>query len=278
MTTRERTASLKPSEMSEGGGLLNDVNLKWANVGFVLWDYNGKTPTKSPALKITLVDEDGEESEQYWSAGDAKNWVPSPDGKRLQAVSSVEKQNISTNMGILIKSLVDSGFDESLIKDDVSIFEGLVAHMIQVPAPKRGGTVVRAPRADGRTFEPTIMVVDRIVTMPGEKRAARRGVASTRTSAASTSTTVASAPASDGQLATTAIAILKKILEDNLGAHPDGLLKAELPRLVFNELRADKVLRNSVTTLANDDDFLAGGGGEGEKQVWEYADGKVSLA
>lgn len=256
--------------MSEGGGLLNDVNLKWTNVGFVLWDYNGKAPTNSPALKVTLVDEDGGESEQYWSAGDAKNWVPSPDGKKLQSVSSVEKQNISTNMGILIKSLVDSGFDESLIGDDVSIFEGLVAHMIQVPAPKRGGIVARAPRADGRTFEATILVADSIVTMPGEKKAGARRGAVTKTPTASTRTAPA---ASDGELDATAVTTLKKILEDNLGTHPDGLLKAELPRLVFNELRANKELRNSVTTLVNDDDFLVGRG-EG---VWEYTDGKVSL-
>ena len=274
MTTQKRTASLKPSEMSEGGGLLNDVNLKWTNVGFVLWDYNGKSPTKSPALKVTLVDEDGETSEQYWSAGDAKNWVPSADGKRLQSVSSVEKQNISTNMGILIKSLVDSGFDESLIGDDVSIFEGLVAHMIQVPAPKRGGTVARAPRADGRTFEPTILVVDSIVTMPGEKKAGARRGAGTRAPASTKTSTASVSATSNGELDATAVATLKKILEDNLGAHPDGLLKAELPRLVFNELRADKELRNSVTTRVNDDDFLTGGG-EG---VWEYVDGKVSLA
>ena len=267
--TTQRTASLKPSEMTEGGGLLNDVNLKWTNVGFVLWDYNGKSPTNSPALKITLVDEDGDMSDQYWSAGDAKNWVPSPDGKRLQAVSSAEKQNISTNMGILIKSLVDSGFDENKIDRDVSIFEGLVAHMIQVPAPKRGGTITRAPRADGRVFENTILVVDHIVTMPGEKKTARRGA---RTPAASTRLNPAD-PA-NGELDPVAIATLKKILEDNLGTHPDGLLKAELPRLVFNELRADKELRNSVTSLLNDDEFLSGSG-EG---VWEYVDGKVSLA
>lgn len=267
MTTRQRTASLKPSEMSEGGGLLNDVNLTWKNVGFVLWDYNGKSPTNSPALKITLVDEDGGEQGQYWSAGDAKNWVPSPDGKRLQSVSSVEKQNISTNMGILIKSLVDSGFDEGLIGDDVSIFEGLVAHMIQVPAPKRGGTVARTPRADGRVFENTILVVDSIVTMPGAKAGAkRRGAASTAKAAPQAQ--------NNGELDAVSVKTLKKILEDNLGAHPDGLLKAELPRLVFNELRANKELRNSVTTQLNDDEFLTGGG-EG---VWEYVDGKVSLA
>ena len=270
--TTQRYASLKPSDMTEGGGLLNDLNLKWTNVGFVLWNYNGKAPTNSPALKVTLVDEDGDESEQYWSAGDVKNWVPSPDGKRLQSVSSVEKQNISTNMGILVKSLVDSGFDQDLIVDDVSIFEGLVAHMIQVPAPKRGGTMARAPRADGRTFEATILVVDSIVTMPGEKRAARRGATGVRIPAASTKT--APAAASDRALEATAVNTLKKILEDNLGTHPDGLLKAELPRLVFDKLRANKELRNSVTTMVNDDDFLTG---EGEG-VWEYADGKVSLA
>lgn len=270
--TTERTASLRPSDMSEGGGLLGSegpVVLTWKEARFVLWDYNGTMPTMSPALRIILEEEDGTVHEEYWSAGDAKNWVPSSDGKTLNSVSSVERQNRGTKMGILMKSVVDAGFDESKIGHNVSIFDGMVAAMHQVPAPKRTGLSVPTPRADGRVFEKTDLVVDEIIRMPGEKSATPKGRAGrTRNAQAAP----ALDPTSDDVVTTKARETVAAVLEANIGEHPDGLTKAELVKLVFAERRQDPD-RNTIIQSVNDDDFLS----RGSDGLWEYEDGTVSL-
>lgn len=255
--------------MSEGGGLLNDLNLTWKDPKFVLWDYNGTVPTKNPALRVILVDEDGVETEQYWSAGDAKNWVPSSDAKRLVATGTAETVVRSTNMGILIDSLVNSGYPEDQISDDVSVFAGMVAHMIQVPAPKRAGLAATpTARSDGRVFEKTILVVDNVVTMPGEKKGTTKRKAAGPTPAKTDAS-------DDGALNAKTAAMLKKLLEDNLGEHSDGLMKVEIPKLAFAEMRGDAD-RDSMVKLVFEDEFLSDGGGD--PAIWKYADGKVSLA
>jgi len=255
--------------MTEGGGLLNDVICTWKDVGFELWDYNGNQPTKDPFLKVTLVDEDGEEVSQYWKAGDAKNWVPSTDGKTLVKTGSSTGVNRGTNMGALMQSIVDSGWPEEEMGsgDDVSIFEGMVAHMIRVPAPKRSGLAPRAPRADGKTFEDTILTVDEIITRPGEKTApAKKG----RAAKAAPAATAGTAPA-EGELVKLASDSVVNILKDKLGTNPAGLPKGDFPGLLFSELRGND-LRNDVVTLINDDeDFLSG------SELWDYVDGVVSL-
>ena len=237
---------MNPDDMGEGGGLLGSdgpVNLTWKETRFVLYDYNGTVPTKNPALRVLLVDEDGAESEQYWSAGDAKNWVPSADGKRLQSVASSSGEvSRTTNTGLLMKSLVDSGYDrDALATGDVSTLDGMVAAMHQVPAPKRGNQAAPMPRADGRVFEKTILVVEQIVTMPGEKKAATGGRARRAPAAAAKpdATPPANDPASDDVVTTKAREAIKPILEDNLGDYPEGIPKAKLVSLVFAVVKAD---------------------------------------
>ncbi len=276
MAPEEHFASMNPDDMGEGGGLLNDINLTWKETRFVLYDYNGTVPVKNPALRVLLVDEDGAEFEQYWSAGDAKNWVPSSDGKRLQSVESTTSEvNRTTNTGILMKSLVDSGYDRAaLATGDVSTLDGMVAHMIQVPAPKRDGvTASAAPRADGRVFEKTILVVDQIPQMPGEKKAAPKGRTRSAPAAQTKSATPANDPTSDDVVTTKARESINAVLEENIGEHPEGIPKAELVKLVFNHLRQDPDRNTIVQQSVSDDEFLM----DGSQGLWVYEDGTVSL-
>src|SRR3990167_6088446 len=140
-----QTAGLKPSEFVEGGGVVSDVDVGLKEVAFVLWDYNGRAPVRNPAIMAKMVEDEGTEHVQYWSAGQSKDWMPSEDGKKLVAVGSGSGLNSGSNAGILLTSIVNAGFPEDKIGDDITVFQGMRCHVIRVPAPKRG--IVKEPRA-----------------------------------------------------------------------------------------------------------------------------------
>ena len=96
---------LGPSSFVEGTGLISDVDAVFSEVEFVLWDYNGKIPEPAPALKV-LLEVEGEGVEQYWSAGSAKEFLPSDDGKMLLPVGSQTGLNKNSNVVQLIMSLI----------------------------------------------------------------------------------------------------------------------------------------------------------------------------
>lgn len=242
-------AGLKPSQFVEGGGLVSDVDVVLQEVAFVMWDYNGTLPTANPAIKAKMVEEDGTEHEQYWSAGQAKDWVASDDGKRLVAAGNSSGLNSGSNAGILLTSIVNAGFPEDKIGDDITVFKGMKCHVIRQAAPKRG--IVRAPRADGRVFEDTVLVVSKIHQLPWE----RKGAATT---------TAATATGTDGSLAEKATGLVMEILASEGKAIP----KQQLVTKLFQHVKADPD-RNKLVQLVHQDSFLGAG-------PWTYDKGMVS--
>ena len=123
---KEAGASLSPSTYVEGGGLLNDVNVKWKECRFELWDYQGTQPNAVPALKVTMEVEDMEEPvDQYFSAGSARDWIPSKDGRKLMSAGVARGINKTSNLAILINSLIEAEFPPDRIEEDCTVFEGL---------------------------------------------------------------------------------------------------------------------------------------------------------
>lgn len=240
---------LKPSEFVEGGGLLDNVTAKIKTARFVTWDYGGKGPS-SPALKLVL-DVDGDEAEQYWSAGKADDWQPSKDGLTLVSIGSAKGLNKGSNLGIFLISIIEAGFPEDKLDDDCSIFEGMEAHFVRVPAPKRN--VVAQPRADGKTFEQTILVVDKIVKMPWESKKTA-GKATGKAAAATEAGTDV------GQLA---VDTVMELLAEAGGS----VTKAELSKAVFAKMKTDPN-RNAIVQMVYKDEWL------GDDKPWAF-DGKT---
>ncbi len=258
--------SLNPEDFTEGGGLLDDAIVVWNEVKFEMFDYQGKAKAV-PALKVGMEDEEGETHEQYWSMGSANDWSPSADGKMLVAVGSATGIRAGSNGALLLKSLVDSGFPVDKIDDDITVFEGLQCHVIQIPAPKRPGLKSTKPaREDGREFEKTLLVVDEIITLPWDRKKpagapAKKGVAK-------------KAPAKkgkadakddvDGLITKAQDTVLGIVLEQT------EVSKKKLPTLVFAALK-DDADRNAIAKLVFDDEFLAGG-------EWVYDAGSEVLS
>lgn len=254
------TAKFAPSSMGEGGGLLDDVDVTFKGCRVCSWDYNGTVPTAVPAIKVEMqLADGGEAAEQYWSAGSSKDWMPSEDGKKLVAIGKATALVRSSNAGILMESIINSGFPEDKISDDISALEGMEVHLMRVPAPKRGGLAPKAARADGREYENTVLTVSKIHKLPWEKKTAKGGAKGTGKAAAA-------APEASGDVQVTAEAALMSVLAQN----PDGVTKQQIPGLVFKEVDAKDSNRNEVVKLVFTDDFLKAG-------PWEFADGTVKL-
>ena len=260
--------SLKPSEAVEGGGLIDDVDVRLTNPRFELWDYNGAVKKPVPALAIDLVpidgDDEGDPVPQYWSMGSPKDFVPSKDGSKLNPIGNRTAPNSSSNGMLFLGSLVNSGFPEDDIEDDIGFLDGMVAHVRREPAPKRSGM---APREDGR--EPTFLAVTDIVHLPGEEpKGKAKGKASKsagKAKAAGSKASKGKAKGKGGSVKETTTEMIVDILKKNEGE----VTKQQLPSLLFEEAK-DHGNVSEIVQIAFDDKFLADG-------PWDFEDGVLTL-
>lgn len=256
---------LNPKGFSEGGGLLDDINATVKEARFEIFDYQGKG-TAAPSMRFTLALEDGSDVTQNWSCGKATDWQPSEDGKTLVAIGRATALNRQSNIALLLESIVNSGFPEDKIGDEITVFEGMEAHFIRVPAPERKGIAKRTD-AQGNVIEQTILTVDKINKLPWEKKAAAPKGAAKAAAAPAKGAPAKAAPAAAaaGDLTEVASNAIVEILAEN----PEGIAKAQLPALLFKKL-ATHPQKAQVLQVAFKDDFLSSGS-------WTYEGGKLSL-
>ena len=271
--------SLNPENFVEGGGLIDDVDVTFKECSFEMFDYNGTVQPGSPSLKVVMVDDDGNDMEQYYSMGSANDWIPSEDGSQLVAVGKATSIKVNTNGGILLKSLVDAGFPADKLGDDITILNGLVAHVIRVPAPKRAGVKLtdKQKEKEEKYGPPTLLIVGEIKTLPWEKKTPKGapatkgkppagkpagGKAAPAPAKAAPKTAVKEEEAGDDDLNTKAITVVLEILEA-----AGTITKKELPAKIFQQMKTDPD-RNAIVKLVFDDEFLGGG-------PWTYEDGTL---
>jgi hypothetical protein len=272
-----KAASLNPETFIEGSGLIDDVDVTLISNKFALFDYNGTVTPGSPSLLVKMQDDEGNEYDQYYSMGSAKDWMPSEDGSQLLAVGSATSIRISSNGGILLKSLVDAGFPVDKLGDDITILDGTVVHVIRVPAPQRPGVKMtdKQKEREEKYGPATILVVSEIRTLPWDKKtpkgapkAAAKPVGKPTTKPVAAKTTVKAAPAPEpeeevSELSEKAINAVMEILANGPAA------KKELPAKLFQTMKEDPD-RNAIVKMVFDDEFLGSG-------PWSYEGGVLSL-
>ena len=251
--------SLNPETFLEGGGLVDDVDVVVKDAKFVMWDYNGKIPQPSPALCLTMEVED-EEVLQYYSMGSAKDWLPSEDGAQLLSVGTATAIRKTSNGGIFLTSLIDSGFPVEDLGDDISVLDELQAHMIRVPAPKRGGL-----KQEEKKYEQTILIVSEIIAMPGEKKKPTGAPKKKTAKGKAKPKPKSKKEEPEGDASEKATMVIMSILEEE-----GTITKKDLPGKLFQTLKSDPD-RNAIIKLAFDDDFLDDG-------PWTYEDGTLIAA
>ncbi len=160
--------SIRPSQFVEGGAVPVDRNLLWGPCRFNLFDYTKKDGTvvaTTVAAKIHYKDDEGTEYDQEYSAGDPARFAPSKDGKTLEALTASANLSKSSNYYILMNALINAGFPENRLGEDISVLDGLYTHNIGIPEPKRSGLVRET--AEGAR-ERVISVPDSIIKLPWE--------------------------------------------------------------------------------------------------------------
>jgi hypothetical protein len=164
--------SINPRDQVEGGGAPTGL-LTVTESRFVRFDYGGRS-TPVLTLRWMLQDAAGETHDQHYSAGDITRLQPSSDGKSAVAVEGSGAVGLmsATNAAFLLREVVNAGWPESRLSDDVSIFDGLQAIFEAREQPTRAGL---AERADGR--KRTLPIPSKVVKLPWEAGPATNSVA-----------------------------------------------------------------------------------------------------
>lgn len=265
--------SLRPSEFV-AGGLIDDINATITDAKFTMYDYNGKADVSVPALGIELELEDGVKHESYYSAGDAKYWAPSADGKNLIPTGDKTSLTNGCKLGIFLTELVMAGFPEDkLAAGDISCLTGLVAHFQRKADKERKGLI----KKEGDSKEASTLCVTKIITMPGEKVAKAAKPAVGQPAAAKT----AAAPATKAAAAAaTAVDIdddIVPVVMEIVTANGNSVTKNKLPQLAFKAIGKDHPLfaqRTAITQRVASDEFLKMGA---DQALWAFDGTTVTM-
>lgn len=247
MVPEKSQVSIRPEDFVDALPMPIDANFLWKESRFNLFDYvnrAGDVVATTTAARITFANEaTGEEMVQQYSVSDPKRFIPSEDGKTLvPMVPGANSLNKSSNFFVLMKHLEQSGGGE-LLGADISLLDGLVTHNIGVPEPVRSG-LVRAEPAEGVRRARTLAVPDKVIKMPGGKKAAKKaGV---------------TAPPDAGVLSTT-LGMLTEMVATEGEASKKGLAskafrekQPAVAKFVYEGLTEAVLAENGYTVDAND--------------------------
>ena len=251
MAKEEKAASLNPDRFTEGGGLIQG-DLVWRNPRFETFDYGGKGPDV-PAFAVDLEPDEGDMVTQFWSAGNADDFTPSKDGMKLVPTGG-RALSKSSNLYVLMHSLQEAKWPADKFPGeegvDASVFEGMKAHMIRIPAPERRGL----KQQKERKYDPEILVVDSVIEYPWDAGNTK------------------GKPKASDDVADAATEVIMAILSEN----PKGMQKMKLASEAFRKMKEEKKdqkLINAVVQLigGKDESFITSG-------PWSYDKGVVSQA
>ena len=230
--------SIRPSQFVEGGAVPVDRNLLWGPCRFNLFDYTKKDGTvvaTTVAAKIHYKDDEGTEYDQEYSAGDPNRFAPSTDGKTLEALTSSENLSKSSNYYILMNALINAGFPENKLGEDISVLDGLYTHNIGIPEPKRSGLVRET--AEGAR-ERVISVPDSIIKLPWEGKAGAKA-APAKKAADTTEADAGDAEADALAMVTEMLADADKVTRQQVATKAIRSKNQPVAKLVFSPKFAD---------------------------------------
>ena len=172
--TQSRTASPTPAPaaVSSGlvslnpdtfniGGLIDDIDVEITDALAVEWDYNGQAPL-SPALAVEYTDVNGAAHIQYYGAGKLEDWRAHESGEGFVPVSGKTGFNNSSNVAMLLDSLVKAGFPKDQLTGNVKVLIGTKCHVLQ-QVTERKGLIRSGPNANKQT---SVLLVTKIHQLP----------------------------------------------------------------------------------------------------------------
>jgi len=238
--------SMNPDTFTEGGGLLDDVDVEVLESKFEIFNYGGKGPA-TPALKWKLKPlDDGEAIDQFWSCGSSDAFIPSSDGESLEPTGDATAPRKNSNLHVLLESLKKAGFPMSKLEEGkISVLSGMKCHVVRKPAPRRPGL---DQSSEARRYEQTILEVGKIIALPGESGG---------------NSGEATASEGDPDVESMVMGILKK----NNGS----VAKKDLVPAAFDETKNNPQLRKKAMGMLKDDSWVGS-----SERPWNFENGIVS--
>lgn len=247
-----------PDEMSEGGGLVDDVDAI-LTFEFVHFDYQGTVAVPVPALHVSLKAqlEGGEaEYEEYYSCGDASRLQPKDDGTGVRALIEGAKITKDSKCGQFFKSLCDSHGSQDILlgRANIKTLDGISVHLNRRADKDRPGL---QPAKDAKGRQRTILLVTKINALPGGK--AKAAVAKPGAKAVAQGAK-ASVAAPDAEITKATIDAIEALVAE---AGEEGIKKSDLSTAVFRKVKAilkDPAKIKASTNLSQNVEFLAAEG------------------
>jgi hypothetical protein len=246
----ERYASLAPSTFVQGG-LLNNVDVEVTGAVFCRFDYQGHAD-EIPALRLDCKPLDGGNvAEQFLSAGNLKDWLPSADGERLVAAGEDTPQGLNNtcNLAIFMGDLVKCGYNEAKLNEPASSLVGLQFHVVRKKVEGRGG---------GNVSDKEVMRVARIIKLPWEnKPGTRTGATPAKAAPADAATSAAPATATGAGVSDEIKALVAAAIPVALNGSTTMKL-SDLKKAVFQQLTSLKTSQRGPAVKLLDDDGFRG--------------------
>lgn len=242
------------------GGALPDGPYRFTESQIVEWDYDGKLQGSTLAFRSDMIPLDGKGVEaggaivQHWSIGDPAKFGPSGDGMGIVARGASSSLGKGSNFFLFLQNLIgNAGFPEDKYNNDVSVFDGLEAQLVNIPQPKRAGLPKSnlVTREGQEERERTIPVVKEIIKLPWEKRGKAGYMRSAPTQG------------KKGEVSEDLFDIeltLSGAIGDILDNNKKGIDRTQARVQLFRALKADASLtpndRDQVVAMFSDDDKL----------------------
>jgi hypothetical protein len=277
--------SINPEEMTEGGGLLDNVRVTITDASWEMTDYGGRSTMKRPAAHLVLEEPDGTvHDDQWWSCGKAEDWVPSDDGQYLLPTGLKKQINLSSNFGMFMQSLSDNGFPSDRFEPEIGCLIGLEFHLQQVKAEGREKTKSK----DGsKEYDQTVPCAAEIFTFPWEEKKAKSGTAAGKKTGGTAKKKPAAKKAAakkepqeqgdtgggnDEMEETATTIILSLLAESEDGTVPKKALSVGVMKWAKENGLKPADANPIVKMLFNGDEFLGRDG-----NPWSYEDGIISM-
>ena len=247
-------------------GLIDDVDVEFTDAACAtassVPEYTVDDPD-TPLFIVEMTDVNGTSHNQFYSLGKSDDWQPSAAGDGFVSVSGKSTINATSNLGMFIKSLVESGFPtEILASGNLKSITGTKCHVLMKQTDRK--TIVRVGKNADRPSG--VLLVSKIHALPGADTATKgksspaaatkaaaggkaNGAAATTPSAATTAS--GDSDAVDTELVPAVMAAL---------AENDGqLMKKDLIKIANDTFNTPelKSLRNKAIGRANQPAFMA---------------------
>lgn len=247
----QKLLSWNPDDAIQGG-LVSDVDVTFKECRFEYWNYGGRIDNDVAALRITLlVDGQTDTVDQYWSVGDAGFYQPVNDGRAMVGKDGHENYIKNSNFMLLINSLVNQGYERKKGGlGDISILDGVRAHVVRHTAPKREGLDTQGTNER----EKMVLIVTKLISVPGEKARAKgkTTTAAAATAAQPVAQAAGEAGAEENELSTLAKGALLIILKAQ-----ETVTKGKVKLPLFKQMTSrTSDERNEAVKMVTDDVWL----------------------